>query len=246
MVLIAAVVILFVIPAMKGESEGSTAPVQDQSAAGSGAPLPGGAPGSMPAPSGPGPAMAPTQTPAAAPAVNVPGAPGQQVAQANTTTGTASINPQPGELWRADPFAPDTFKKREGTPKQRLLIPIPGRIFYDIPQPTSTDKPWAPQPPRRVAGILFGDRVNALIQTQNGWETVRPGDKLADGTYVQQIERDRVILRTTDDPPRLVEVRLAASIVPVGAPVTPGSGSGSGAPPGLPRGRGPVSSGYPM
>ena len=159
----------------------------------------------------------------------------------------ASATNTPMERWREDPFAPlSSGKKAPVRDKPRLVVPPPGRLFPPTPKPIEqVSEKLIPQPPRRVAGILFSDRVNALMQTPDGWETVQPGQKLRDGTVVERIERDRVVLRTADERPRQVVVKLAASPTPLAQEGLPGEVTGStpgalpslpGLPPGIPPG----------
>ncbi|MEN6520160.1 MAG: hypothetical protein ABFD46_03285 [Armatimonadota bacterium] len=142
-----------------------------------------------------------------------PGATGTQMASAADGNASASTS-RPAERWRVDPFAPQKTGSRVKAPKPRLAIPTIPRIFPPERVEIKELQRYKPQPPRRVAGILYGDKVNALIQTPDGWEVKRPGEKLSDGTIVEKIERDRVILRTvgSDGEPSFVEVRLAASL----------------------------------
>lgn len=209
----------FLFMQMKGPSPAPT-PDQNASMPGGMPPGAGGSPG-MPTPGAPAmPGAAPAPMPGAPAAPATPGAPGAPTASAVPASApgdaTAAAGPLPVERWRDDPFAPFTSgKKKRMQLRPKLDVPMLARIFPP-PPPTVEDIPaLRPQPPRRVAGILFSDRINALIQTPDGWETVKPGDKLRDGTLVERIERDRVVLRTNDDRPRLIEVRLAATVSPI-------------------------------
>lgn len=135
---------------------------------------------------------------------------------------------KPKEDWREDPFLPLGWtppQVRKNGPV-KLIVPMPGPIFHPKPKPVEVERPdLKPQPPRRVAGIIYSQRITALLQTKDGWEPVTPGMTLRDGTLVERIERDRVVLRTTDYHPRLVEVKLAAASLGLsadaGSPSTP-------------------------
>jgi hypothetical protein len=193
---------------------------------------PVGSPGASTAPP-----AASTSAPTAptAPTSNVRPGGGPTGAPAQPGKTQVAAMPMPKEAFRDDPFLPIDYHPPVKMVKGRMVIIIPEvpRIFLPKPPVLSHINPnLIPQPPRRVAGIIYSSRVTALLQTPDGWETVRPGDKLRDGTMVDRIERDRVVLRTTDDHPRLVEVKLAAAAIgsssggsAVAAPATPAAGS---------------------
>lgn len=153
------------------------------------------------------PTPTPTTTSASAPATTnaaQPAAAGAQVAGI-----------QPLESWRKDPFEPIGYKR----PVRMRKAPAP---IYDLPIP---DMPrWVPNPPekkeytenpqpiRRMAGLLLNGRVYAIIETNGTTETVQPGDMLNDRlARVDRIERDKVILKTTDRKPRYITVRMTGA-----------------------------------
>jgi hypothetical protein len=195
----------------------NAAPTAVPSPAGGPPPSPGGdmsapVPGGAPAPGGPG----------------VPGATTQASAGTGGQQAIATIPPR--EKSRPDPFSlPGVTGRRQAPPPvPRLDLPPLGRLFPPAKiDPVKHYVDLTPQPVRRVAGILLGDRISALLQTPDGWETVRPGDPLRDGSVVQRIERDRVILRTVGANPRLIEVRLAAA---TDAPAQQGASSSRNVP----------------
>jgi len=85
------------------------------------------------------------------------------------------------------------------------------------------------QPSRRMAGILLGDRVYAIIETNGIAQVVQPGDYTTDRlAVVERIEPGKVVLKTVDEKPRYVAVRMAAS--PVSQTVTPSQPTGPGQP----------------
>lgn len=173
----------------------------------------------------PGGETAPPQAPSAPSAVEgTTGAPMASSPGAGGLDEEAGPPGKPGERWRVDPFA-DSATERKDKPVTPLRFPIPGRLFPPERKAPAAIEQITPQPPRRVAGILHGDKVNALIQTPDGWEVKRPGEKLSDGTIVERIERDRVILRTVSGKPEYVEVRLAASLSQIESSAMPGSGN---------------------
>ncbi len=147
-----------------------------------------------------------------------PGAQGQQVAQ-----GEDGLKPM--EPWRKDPFLPLGYKKPSKKDKEKLkphlrdLPPIqPGVDVPKVVYPWTVEKkaspiaPERPQPARRLAGILLGDRVSAIIESNGKYERIWPGKMLSDQlAVVEKIERDRVVLKTVDEKPRYIEVRMAAA-----------------------------------
>jgi type II secretory pathway component PulC len=88
-----------------------------------------------------------------------------------------------------------------------------------------------------MAGILLGDRVYAIIETNGATQVVQPGDYTTDRlAIVQRIEPDKVVLKTVDEKPRTVTVRMAASptVQSPSVPSTPSGPSRSGySPPGV-------------
>lgn len=209
-------------------SGGNNEPIADQSTGG--APpaatdpaLPVDPSGAAPPPVPGTPDMtAPGQMGGAAP--STPAVPGTQMA--GVPGGDEAVpTSSPAERWRMDPFAPQK-SGRGPAPKPKLYVPMPSVIFPPQAEKPDPVKYYKPQPPRRVAGILYGDKVNALIQTPDGWEIKRAGEKLSDGTVVERIERDRVILRTAGEEPSFVEVRLAASLSQLEPSAPSGSSQG--------------------
>ncbi len=187
-----------------------------------GGPQPGGPPMGGPQPGAPAPGGAPGTAPAAQP---------QQVAQAGSA--------KPMEAWRPDPFLPLDYKppKSGPKPKPRIadfpFINLGGMAPPPPPPPADT-----PQPPRRMAGVLVGSKIYAIIETNGESEIVQPGDTLKDRlAVVERIERDRVVLKTKDPRPKYIVVRMAAA---------PNQPSGSPGSPTSPRSTGPRSTGpYP-
>lgn len=104
-------------------------------------------------------------------------------------------------------------------PKVEKNKPKPPIVDFPFPVlPTGikpigpSDKPELPQPARRMAGILVSDKIYAIIETNGQSEIVQPGDTLKDRlAVVQKIERDKVLLKTKDEKPRYILVRMAAS-----------------------------------
>lgn len=212
------------------------APLPDQTAqqtAELGAPPPDGT--MMPAAPG-------TDVPAAtAPAAAVTPAAGNGVQVASVT---------PMETWRSDPFQPIGYKPpaRGRQPKPPIwdfpYMKLPIKLLADGGHGKKWEKPEIQQPSRRMAGILLNDRVYAIIESNGASQVVQPGDYTTDRlAMVERIEPDKVVLKTVDDKPRYITVRMAASPTVQSSPA--GSTSPSGPPryapsaPGLPRGGAP-------
>jgi len=98
-------------------------------------------------------------------------------------------------------------------------------------QPTIIDEP---QPYRRLAGVLIGESVTALIDMGDGQgiRAVRPGQRI-EGTewLVASIDEEKAVLRRVPTPgvtKRPSEVTVRLEPVPFGGGGTPGQGQGAG------------------
>jgi hypothetical protein len=146
---------------------------------------------------------------------------------------------------RKDPFKP--WWSTTPPPPNPLTIVAPPRIaIYNTAAETKPPGIEIQEVPnRRVAGILTGTGVYALIDDNNGTgKVVKPGDDL-DGYRVAAINADSVVLKRT------VDNRTYTQVVPLtdvgssttfagpaaGAPGGPGLRGGGGIP-GMPRGGG--------
>lgn len=94
------------------------------------------------------------------------------------------------------------------------------------------------QPPRRLAGVLIGETITALIDMGDGQplQTIRPGQEIRSGNttwVVQSIDEEKAILRRKEGNvrPKYVVVRLEDS-------ATMGSGAPTGGGSANPRGGG--------
>jgi hypothetical protein len=142
---------------------------------------------------------------------------GTAPAQPAAATGSKQVAAKPMEAWRADPFLPPGYKPpRPGGPKPKphirdlpvFKIPIPGAIARD-----RVEQPDTPQPLRRMAGLVLGDRVYAIIESGGKSQVVQPGDMLEDRlASVYKIEKDGVILKTVDPHPRYITVRMSQGV----------------------------------
>lgn len=152
----------------------------------------------------PPPAPIANRAPVAAPVVAVNPAPAQK-AEATVT---------PMETYRGDPFAPAgqaapavSQRARANAPITDLPI-IPIRRVQPIHVATSQLQP--PQPVRRMSGLVTGQGVYAIIESNGEKQVVQPGDTLNDRlAVVESIQPNRVILRTTGANPERIAVGLA-------------------------------------
>ncbi len=160
----------------------------------------------------------------------------QQVAQAPS-------GGKPPSKYRVDPFKPLPWEADLSKPP--ILSVVPPVRLQPIPtyQPKEEEQEdvLPPQPYRRVAGIMWGQSVAAIIETQGDLpRVVKPGDTL-DGMRVARIEPNQVVLSTTGKKPREITVKLGAPITPVQRGVPGVGGIPGGMPggfPGMPPGGG--------
>ncbi len=152
----------------------------------------------------------PGQLPSPEPATETAASPQQQQPVAN---GTA----KPMEAWRPDPFLPPDYKPPKRGRQIRIKQHIRDLPTFDLklvtpPEPTAQQSEL-PQPVRRMAGLILGDRVYAIIEQGGKNQVVQPGDMLEDRlATVFRIEKDRVILRTMDKQPRYITVRMSQGV----------------------------------
>jgi hypothetical protein len=149
---------------------------------------------------------------------------------------------------RANPFALTQEEKDYELQQasERLLTSAGGfSLQYQPPAETDTVLPQVePQPYRRLAGIVVGDSVLAIIDLGDGrTEIIRPGMKIPNTEWtVVSIDEDKAVLRRGGKIlPKEIIVRLESP--PPGTAVggnggVPGVGGGGGFGPGGPRGGG--------
>lgn len=145
-----------------------------------------------------------------------------------------------------NPSGPDPFKVPRPAgepmpsviPMQNQIPPVPNIIL-------TTWHPQAPHPngehqlepvqqgdgiPRRMSGVLFGDGVFAILETDGNSQEVQPGDSVQGGKVIS-IEADHLTIKTDDD--KLINVPLSST--PTGGAPTGGfPGGGAGFPGGSP------------
>ncbi len=124
---------------------------------------------------------------------------------------------KPMETWRGDPFLPIGYKPRVGPKVTPPIRDFPFERLFPHQRKKGKGGRVAEiqQPSRRMAGILLGDRVYAILDTAGdpqGPQIVQPGEYTRDRlAIVQKIEPDKIVLKTVDEKPRYVTVRMAAS-----------------------------------
>ncbi|MEN3000899.1 MAG: hypothetical protein ABDI19_03545 [Armatimonadota bacterium] len=164
--------------------------------------------------------------------------------------------PKPAVRPRKDPFAllPEEVEAMQADAFTRA----PFVVVASPPPPPKVEipEPYEPQPKRRVAGIILGQTVSAILEQEGELpQIVYPGDMVGE-FRVAAITPEGVILRRSKGNPREVRVPYEPPGVATGggaaapgrgpgAPGTPGVGApapGIGAPAG---GRGPRGGGAP-
>ncbi len=155
-------------------------------------------------------------------------------------------------LPRPDPFALHPVEKgfEDRQEAERLVIAQGGFTQAFEPEaatPSEATETFEPQPARRLAGVLVGDSVLAIIEMGNGRpsEIVRPGQRVPGTEWtVVSIDPEKAVLRRGGNKlPHEVVVRLesrSAGAVPrpsagagvtqgAQAPARPAAGGGAGA-----------------
>jgi len=167
-------------------------------------------------------------------AVTAPGGPadmppgGAPISGASSMASAKGEKPLPPTLaHRPDPFSPLIPKVKPdpavllAAAAEREIAAIPPLTIYR-PSPTTLteeggttsvsgsvtaeDQPDTSQ--RRVAGIVAGRNVSAILEVDGQTAVVKPGDVLPDLSRVERIERDRVLLRKGN---RAIFVPLSSS-----------------------------------
>ena len=152
-----------------------------------------------------------------------PGPPAPAAAQA-----PPEVQPGPS---RSDPFAllfPPPPPKRETPPPPPppplavVVVGIPPVMVEALPPIRRPAGLLAGVPQRRVAGVLWNDRVWAIIESEKITAVVQPGD-VVDGNTVQAISPQGMILTSKSGKETEVPLRgrgqgAAPGSVPVGAP----------------------------
>jgi hypothetical protein len=139
---------------------------------------------------------------------------------------------------RQDPFALKPGEKQyEIDQSTERITTSMGGWSGPMFQPKEEKNPNAgltvePQPYRRLSGVVVGDAVYAILETE-GQETVliRPGMKIPNSDWtVASIDQEKAVLvRTGNKLPRTVVVRLESPPANIGSGTT-GNAPGSGSP----------------
>ncbi len=160
--------------------------------------------------------------------------------------------PTPAFRPRKDPFAllPEEVEAMQAD----AFGQAPFVLVASPPKPPKVDlpEPYEPQPKRRVAGIILGQTISAILEQEGELpQIVYPGDRVGE-FQVAAITPEGVVLRRSKGNPREVRVPYEPPGVsaaggatggpggggPPGAPGLPGIGTPSGGRGGGPRGGG--------
>ncbi len=161
---------------------------------------------------------APTPIPTAVPAAGQVQAVTPVPAFAGKPVTVTEVTPTPMESPRSDPFQPAGFVAAASAPA--VAAPIPDLPTTRLAQTVNVRVddfrgPEPPQPVRRMTGIVRGQALSAIIESNGKTQVVQPGDMLNDGlAVVESIEQDRIILRSTGRNPQPITVALAPSPTP--------------------------------
>lgn len=161
-------------------------------------------------------------------------------------TPTKKAGPRPPA--RRDPFKAPTDQIVEPPPISASLPASNGLYIDSRIKEINTPSPEqfirdTPDPPMRMAGALFGNRVYGVLEINGSTQVVNPGDRV--GIYrVERVERDKIVMsRPGRKGRRLVEAPLAgnpalANQYPTGDMGIPGGPTGYGGPTPGPGGAG--------
>lgn len=190
----------------------------------------------------------PPAVPGAPGALGTPGAATAATAGAPNAKQVANAMPDPATV--PDPFKLPPVKNPitvDQTEEDRLpgIPTIPDPILTNWHPPVKSDIDTENQAPppvqssagRRMAGVLFGDGVYAILETNGKAEAVQPGDTVEGGKVVS-ISADGLTIKTDDD--RTIFVPLSST--PTGGEQTGGGSVGfpGGGFPGAPPSMAPV------
>lgn len=150
---------------------------------------------------------------------------------------------------RNDPFALLAEEAAfERTQSSERILSQSGGFRFDYEEPVRNDvvEVQEPQPYRRLAGVIVGESVLALIDMGDGrLEIIRPGQRIPNSEWtVVSIDEEKAVLRRPGNRlPRQIIVRLEsppAGFGNQGGGAPSGAGGPGGGPPGFgaPRGTG--------
>jgi hypothetical protein len=145
---------------------------------------------------------------------------------------------------RPDPFAllPIEHSFDQSQTAERLTQDLGYSTMYEPPEDTGpVQEVVEPQPYRRLAGVLVGDTVSAILIMENGNAIqIKPGMRIPDSPWrVVSIDEEKAVLRRAGNvKPTQIIVRLESP--PGGVPAPQGGagrpGGAGGPPPGVPGG----------
>jgi hypothetical protein len=145
---------------------------------------------------------------------------------------------------RPDPFAllatERVFDEQQSA--ERLLQLTPFRTDYTPPVEPEPEIMEA-QPYRRLAGVMVGDSISAIIDMGDGKgpQIIYPGERIPGTEWtVVSIDEDKAVLRRSGNrKPKEVVVPLAASLSGIIQPSSSGGGATTPGAGGMPRGGAP-------
>jgi hypothetical protein len=201
----------------------------------------------------------PPSPPAQPPSIAQPPTPPMPSGPTPPTTAMAPSQPSERKpMWRPrkDPFAwlPEEVEAMQAD----AFGQAPFVLVASPPPPPKVDlpEPYEPQPKRRVAGIILGQTISAILEQEGELpQIVYPGDRVGE-FQVAAITPEGVVLRRSKGNPREVRVPYEPpGVSAAGGARGGGAGGAGGAPgaPGLPgigapsggRGGGPRGGGAP-
>jgi hypothetical protein len=165
------------------------------------------------------------------------GAPGNSAGGQQAAAGKPAGTPPPGS--RPDPFRPWFSTTPPPPPVLAMIDPIRIASSNTVRKDPPPNVTIQEMPTRRVAGILTGNGVYALLDDGSGvQQVIKPGDLLDDGYRVAQINSTSVTLRKKVGPQtftQVVPLTDAGSTPQFGGPgggMPMGPGGGQFGPPG--------------
>lgn len=182
---------------------------------GSGATSPGPPGGGAPLSAAGAPGMPGSTSPGAMPGATPGG----------SATASAAAKQDPMLPYRSDPFQPFAVRKIQRRDIIEALIPVVSRQrIAKSTKPMSispasfseTTDTLSPQPSRRMAGVLIGGKISAILETNGEVDIVTPGMEISRGNSrvrVESIESDQIILKTLDTSrPMIIKVGLSGAV----------------------------------
>lgn len=137
---------------------------------------------------------------------------------------------------RTDPFALfPTENQFESLQRAERLLQETGGWALEVSPPAETfeEETYEAQPYRRLAGVMVGDTVQAIIVMETGrFYTVRPGMQIPNSEWtVVSIDHEKAILRRSGNrKPNQIVVRLESPPAGMATGRQPGQGGGVAAP----------------